>query len=160
LQVIARQRGTAASAEDRAALKAAQAEIPAYPDVRPGLERLRRAGFRLAALTNSTKEAATKLLGNAGIGEMFEEILSADAVERYKPSREAYEYAARTLNVTLGEIVLVAAHGWDIAGALSVGCNAVFVARPGKALSPGSPDPQFRARDVAALAEQLVSEHA
>ncbi len=157
LQVIALQRGAEASADDRAALKSAQEKISAYADVRPGLERLGEAGFTVATLTNSTKHAATKLLEHAGLEDSLDSVLSADSVERYKPAREAYEYAARELDVKPGGILLVAAHAWDIAGARAAGCKAAFIARPEKALSPGTPQPQFRARDIVDLAGQLVS---
>ena len=158
LQMLAAQQGREASAEDRAALKEAQAKIPAHPDVRPGLERLKQAGFTLATLTNSTKQSAEKLLEYAGIRDQFDHVLSADAVARYKPAREAYEYAATELGVKTRGIVLVAAHAWDVAGAMAAGCEAAFVARPDKVLSPGGKAPRFKADDVSALAERLIAE--
>lgn len=96
---------------------------------------------------------------NAGIRDQLEEVLSADAVERYKPAREAYEHAAEKLDVKPGDIVLVAAHAWDVTGAIAAGCQAAFVARPEKVLSPGAPKPQFEARDILALAEQIAAKH-
>lgn len=155
LQMLAMQQGREASAEDRAALKKAQGEIPVYPDVRPGLTRLKEAGFIIAMLTNSAKKSAEKLLEHGGIHELFDQVLSADAVERYKPAREAYEYAAAELGVTTKDIVLVAAHAWDIAGAMAAGCSAAFVSRPEKILNPGGRKPRFQASDIATLARQL-----
>ena len=160
LQMLAAQRGSEASADDRAALKVAQTKIRAYPDVRPGLMRLKQAGFTLAILSNSTKAAAETLLENAGIRDQFDEVLSADAVERFKPAREAYEYAARMLGVKPGEVLLVAAHAWDIAGAMAAGWRAAFVTRPEKVLSPGGPNPQFMSGDVSVLADAIVSKYA
>lgn len=156
LQMLAMQEGREASAEDRAALKKALAAIPAYPDARPGLTRLKEAGFTVATLTNSAKQSAEKLLERAGIHELFDQVLSADAVKRYKPARAAYEYAAEELGVKTKDIVLVAAHAWDIAGAMAAGCSAAFVSRPQKTLNPGGRRPQFQATDVAALARQLI----
>lgn len=98
LQMIAAQRGGEASADGRTTLKEVLGQIPAYADVRPGLEQLKQAGFTVATLTNSTEKSATKRLEHAGLRELFDHILSADAVERYKPAREAYEYAAKQLD--------------------------------------------------------------
>jgi 2-haloacid dehalogenase len=103
--------------------------LPAHPDVAEALDRLK--DFTLVALTNSPLEGVTAGLEFAGIAGRFDAILSADQVRALKPRRQAYEYAANTLGVALGDIRLVAAHGWDIAGALAAGCRAAFVRRPG-----------------------------
>ncbi len=160
LQMLAAQQGREAGAEDRARLEEGIAKLTAHPDVRPGIERLKQAGFTVATLTNSGKKSATMHLEHAGIRDLFDEVLSVDAVERYKPAREAYEYAAKELKVGLGDIVLAAAHAWDIAGALAAGCKTAFVRRPEKVLSPGGEGPQFEAQDVRELAEQLLARHA
>ena len=52
--------------------------------MRRSLERLRRAGFRLGTLTNSTKATADAQLRNSGLGDLFELTLSADEVGRLK----------------------------------------------------------------------------
>ncbi|CAN5856323.1 haloacid dehalogenase type II [soil metagenome] len=157
LQMIAPREGVAVSAEDRETLKHALGRIPAYPDVRPGLERLRESGFTIATLTNSTAKSATALLDHAGIYELFDHVLSADTGQHYKPAREAYEYAAKKLRVNVSGIMLVAAHDWDVAGAMAAGAAAAFVERPEKVLSPGRPKPQFQSPDVRELAEQIVA---
>ena len=159
LQMLAMQQGREASAQDRAALKEAQMRLPAHPDVRPGLVRLKAAGFRLAVLSNSTEKSSKALLKLAGLDDQLEQVLSADTVERHKPAREAYEYAARELGVKAKEIVLVAAHAWDVAGAMAAGCGAAFVERPEKVPNPGNKKPQFQAGDITALAEQIVAKH-
>ena len=159
LQMLALQQRREASAEDRTALKEALAKIPAYPDVRPGLERLKAAGFVVTTLTNSTEKGAEKLLEQAGLRPLFDHVLSVDDVECYKPARQAYEYAAKELDVKPGELLLVAAHSWDIAGALAAGCRAAFIERPEKVMNPEGPQPEISARDVRDFAEQLVAKH-
>jgi len=158
LRMLADARGTALGPDDGALLKDALGRIPAYPDVCPGLERLRAAGFTVATLTNSTQRSAERLLEHAGLRPLFDHVLSADTVRRYKPAREAYAYAARELDVGLDAIVLVAAHAWDVAGAMAAGCTAAFVARPQKALSPEQ-QPAFSAPGVEELAGQLVARY-
>lgn len=157
LQMLAAQREREASVDDRTRLEESIAGLTVYPDVRPGLERLKQAGFTVATLTNSGRKSATTHLERAGVRALFDEVLSVEAVERYKPAREAYEYAAKALKVDLGDILLVAAHGWDIAGAKAAGCDAAFLARPGKALSPHGPEPKYQARDLVRLAETIAA---
>ncbi len=158
LQMLAQQQGRETSPDDRAALKDALAKIPAYPDVSPGLTRLKEAGFTIATLTNSSVESADRLLGVAGLRQQFDAVLSVDAVKRFKPARETYEYAAKDLGVKPGDILLVAAHAWDIAGAMAAGCEAAFIARPEKVLSPSGPEPKYQAADLTMLAERVCAD--
>ena len=51
---------------------------------------------------------------------------------------------------------LVAAHAWDVLGALRAGCAAAFVARPGKVLFPLGPQPDIVGPDFNAVARQIV----
>jgi 2-haloacid dehalogenase len=129
--------------------------LPPHPDVAPALDRL--ADFRLVALTNSTLEVATAQLEFAGIAGSFEDILSADQVRALKPRAEAYQHVASTLDVPLGEVRLVAAHGWDITGALAAGCRAAFVRRPGQALIPVGDQPDVVGDDLLEVAEKILS---
>src|SRR5439155_1315735 len=57
--------------------------------------------------------------------------LSADDAKRLKPAKEAYERAAKLVGVPIADVRLIAAHDWDVAGALRAGASAAFVARPG-----------------------------
>jgi 2-haloacid dehalogenase len=144
LAMIAARRGVDLSDQDRQAILGAMRQLPPHPDVRDGLERLQSAGLRLAALTNSTAEVAEAQITNAGLRDYFEQVLSADTVHRLKPAPEPYRMAAQRMGVDVGGIRLIAAHAWDVAGALHAGCAAAFVARPGMVL-----DPLFEAPDVA-----------
>jgi 2-haloacid dehalogenase len=56
----------------------------------------------------------------------------------------------------LGDVRLVAAHAWDIAGALAAGCAAAFVARPGKVLSPIGDQPDIARGDLLEVADRII----
>ena len=87
LDMTAARRNVSLSATDRRQIMASVRSLPAHPDVQPALERLRAAGFRLAALTNSTVEVAQEQLHNAGLDTYFEQVLSADMVRRLSHRR-------------------------------------------------------------------------
>jgi 2-haloacid dehalogenase len=131
LQMVAKREGVDLSDEDRQRILGGMRELPAHPEVTESLQRLRDAGLRLATLTNSTQQVAEAQMENSGLRGYFEQILSADAVGRLKPAPEPYRMAAGSLGVGVEGIRLVAAHAWDVAGALRAGCAAAFVARPG-----------------------------
>src|SRR5262245_58151376 len=82
LTMVAARRGVDLVGEDRRLLLGGMRSLPPHPDVRPALERLRAAGLRLATLTNSTAEVAEAQLAHAGLTDLFELRLSADAVRR------------------------------------------------------------------------------
>ncbi len=86
LEMVAARRGVALGDGDRQAVREGMRRLPPHPEVRAGLERLRDAGLRLATLTNSTAEVGEAQLTNAGLRDLFEQALSADAVRRLKPA--------------------------------------------------------------------------
>jgi 2-haloacid dehalogenase len=136
-------------------LREGMTSLPPHSDVRPALERLNGAGVRLATLTNSTLEVAEAQLRFAGIRELFEASLSADSVRRLKPAPEPYRHTAEQLGVPIGDVLLVAAHAWDVAGAMAAGARAAFVARPGMVRDPRGREPDLVVADLAELAERL-----
>jgi 2-haloacid dehalogenase len=156
LEMTARRNGVELAADDRDAILGTMRQLPPHPEVPAALQRLREAGLRLSALTNSTEAVATAQLTNAGLAPLFERILSADAARRLKPAREAYENAAAELGVGVGDTRLVAAHAWDIAGALRAGAAAAFVARPGMVLDPLVQAPDVIGADLAEVAERII----
>jgi 2-haloacid dehalogenase len=157
LTLVARRRGVVLADGDRHRLLGGMRRLPPHPDVRPALERLRAAGLRLATLTNSTADVAEAQLAHAGLSELFDLRLSVDAVRRLKPAPEAYQMAAEQLGVALGGVRLIAAHSWDIAGALRAGCAAAFVARPGMFLDPLAPVPDVVGADMGAVVGQILA---
>jgi 2-haloacid dehalogenase len=130
--------------------------LPPHADAPAALARLRDGGFTLAALTNSPLDVAHDQLRNARLDERFDAILSADQVRALKPRREPYELVPRTFDVALPDVRLVAAHAWDVAGALAAGCAAAFVARPGMVLSPAGERPDIVGADLAAVADAIL----
>jgi len=129
--------------------------LPAHPDVRDGLQTMRDAGLRLVTLTNSAPAAVQQQLTNAGLIAFFERSFSVDTVRRFKPAAEAYQLVADSLGISIDRLRLVAAHAWDIVGALRAGCAAAFVARPGKVLYPLGPKPDITGPDSGASPSRL-----
>ncbi|WP_299759063.1 haloacid dehalogenase type II [uncultured Pontibacter sp.] len=131
-------------------------ETQPHPDVIPGLKKLKEAGFRLATLTNSPAKSSIPHLEQVGLKSYFEETFSVDSVEKFKPHGSPYQYAADQLGVAIGDVMMVAAHGWDMAGALRGGLRAAFISRPGQALYPLAPEPELTAPNLLELADMLV----
>jgi 2-haloacid dehalogenase len=156
LAITAAREGVALTPEVRRGIVQGLERLPAFPEVAPALGALRDAGVRLAALTNSTKRMARAQLTFAGLFPLFEQVLSVEAVKRYKPAPEPYRYAARQLNVKPSGMYMVAAHAWDTGGAAAAGLKTVFVKRPGKILTPGAPKPDLQVSDLSELARRFA----
>jgi len=139
---------------------AGMAELPPHHDVRPAVERIRAAGLRTATLTNSPPHLVTAQLAFAGIADLFDTVMSVDPVGRFKPHPDVYRFGARRLGVPIDATRLVAAHDWDVTGAIRAGGSAAFVARPGMALSAASESPDIVGSDLEEVATQIVASDA
>ncbi|MDZ4267021.1 MAG: haloacid dehalogenase type II [Mycobacterium sp.] len=130
--------------------------LPAWPDVRAGLDELRHTHIT-STLSNGHVALLVDLTRHADL--RFDCVLSAELSRAYKPARAAYLTAANLLGVDPGELMLVAAHPWDLDGARAAGLRTAFVARPLE-YGPGStqhPDPgaDLSAFDLPELAQLL-----
>lgn len=140
---------------EKAGILSKMGELPPHEDVKEGLQKLKEAGFRLATFTNSAQKVADKQLEHAGIAHFFEKSLSVDPLELYKPELAAYKEALRQLGAEAESTLFVAAHGWDMAGAIQAGLQTAFIKRQGKSLYPLAPSPTFTAGTLLDLARQL-----
>jgi 2-haloacid dehalogenase len=155
LRMLAARRAMTLDPADADTIVGSMSRLPPYPEVKAALTGLANAGYQLVALTNSVKAVAEAQLTNAGLRECFAQVLSADQVQRLKPAPEPYHLVARQCGVAIGEVRLIAAHAWDIAGALAAGCRGAFVTRPGMVLSPLGAQPDIIARDIQDVADQI-----
>jgi len=157
LDMTASAHGKTLRADDRTRILQGTLSLPAHPDVKDGLQRLKNAGFRMVTLTNSAPSGVTQQLKNAGLTELFERSFSVDAVKKYKPAADTYQYVAREVGVATTGLRMIAAHAWDVHGALRAGCAAAFISRPGHALFPVGPAPDIVAPDLRAAADRIIA---
>lgn len=157
LDMLASGRGVSLQGERRTALLGGLRQLPPHAEVPASLSRLNEAGLRLVSLTNSTLAVSQAQLAHAGLNSSFERQFSADTVRRLKPALEPYQMVAQGLGVPLADLCLVAAHTWDIAGALKAGCSAAFLARPGMVLDPFATPPSFVGTNLSEIADQVLA---
>ncbi len=157
LQMVARNQGIDLDEAQAKKAVAPLRALPPHPDVLPALERLGGAGYRLFALTNSSEDAVAEQLHSAGLEGLFEAALSVESVGLYKPHPGVYQWAARSAGAEMAECLMVAAHGWDVAGAAWAGMQSAFVARPGQQPFPLGPDRELDVVSFTELADRLVA---
>jgi 2-haloacid dehalogenase len=103
--------------------------LDTFPDVKPGLELLRARGLRLAILSNGEPTMLERVMSHAGIGSLFDVVISADDVRVFKPSPRVYRAAVDRLQTDGQALGFVSSNSWDIQGAASVGLNTFWVQR-------------------------------
>ena len=157
LLMIAERHGRTVTDEDATAMVNRMSSLPAHPEVAEALARLRATPLKVVALVNSLASVGEAQLTNAGIREYFDQVISADSVKHLKPAPEPYQAVARAFDVDLADVRLVAAHSWDVSGALAAGCKAAFVARPGMVVSPIGERPDIIGPDIAAVVYQIIA---
>ena len=129
-----------------------------WPDVPTALHAL-HAKYTLAILSNMSAATQAALAGHACLH--FDRMLSAETVRQYKPSPVVYQMAVANLDIAPGEILMVAAHKYDLEAARGQGLRTAFVARPFEMGPNGDVDStpdssfDFNATSFIDLAEQL-----
>lgn len=104
-------------------------QLDAHPDAGPAMEKARRAGVRVATLSNGSAEGARGLLRRNGLDAHVSEVLSIDDARRWKPHRDAYLTAVGKLGLAPAEVALVAVHSWDVHGARAAGLRSGWCSR-------------------------------
>jgi 2-haloacid dehalogenase len=154
--MLAERLGAEVTDDDATAMVARMNSLPPHPEVADALQMLRGTDLTVVALTNSVASVAESQLANAGLRPLFDAVMSADSVGHLKPAREPYAAVAEAYGVEIAEVRLVAAHWWDVAGAMRAGCRAAFVARPTMPLSPAWPRPDIVEPDIAGVVRRIV----
>jgi len=127
-----------------------------HPEVAEGLKILKQKGFKLVSFTNSSNNAVGQQLKNAEIDSFFDESISVEDYGKFKPDQGVYHWAARKLQIQNKDCMLVAAHGWDIAGALWAGWQGAFISRPGQQLFPLAPKPEINEPNLLNIARRIL----
>jgi 2-haloacid dehalogenase len=156
LQLVAKRRRVDLDGVTATRIVSQLASLPAHRDVAPALERLVDAGFGVAVLTNGSTETANAQIENAGLTAFIQRVISVEEVGRFKPDPATYRHAAQVMDVSVSESMLVAAHDWDVTGAMKAGAQGAYVQRSGSFWSLPTPMPSVVGKDLEEIADQLA----
>jgi 2-haloacid dehalogenase len=113
----------------RKQLMDAYLSLAAFPDVVPGLEQLKGAGFKLAILSNGAPRMLQAAAKSAGVDRLLSRIISVDEIKIYKPSPRVYELAMKRLGTPREATGFVSSNAWDAAGAVNAGLPTFWINR-------------------------------
>ncbi|MCW2650141.1 MAG: 2-haloacid dehalogenase [Mycobacterium sp.] len=143
---------------ERDELTSAWQRLRPWPDVVPGLTRLKSA-FTLATLSNADVCAVVNISKRAGLP--WDAVFTAEMAGAFKPDPAVYRMAANYLGLAATRIMMVASHKYDIRAAGRLGFQTAFVARPLEFGVGGVTDVRYEeefdvnASDFLDLADQL-----
>ena len=130
-------------------------DLQPYDDAIEGLLSLGNR-YKLVALSNGEQWYLEKLLGN-NVPVEFDAIISVDQVGAFKPAPGIYRKAVQRLGCEPGEIMMVAAHAFDILGAQACGFRAAYVNRYKLPTEDSDYQPDIIVDDFVELAERLLT---
>lgn len=119
-----------------------------------GLDRLNQAGWKKIAVTNSSRELADTLLTRNGLAKYFETVISCDDLGMSKPHPRVYDEVKKHSS---GESWLVAAHAWDVGGAITAGMRAIWLSAKERIYPDFLPAPEMTAADLGSACGSLVA---
>jgi len=129
-----------------------------WPDSAPGLARL-KSRFMICTLSNGNIGLLADMAKHGRLP--WDCILSAEVFRAYKPDPATYLGVAKVFDVAPAEVMLVAAHHDDLAGARACGLRTAYIERPlefgagqPKDVSP-QPENELHAASLLALADLL-----
>ncbi len=120
-----------------------------FPEVPGVLGALRRAGFSTAILSNGSPAMLEEVVAGAGLGSLFDAVLSVDAVRVFKTDPRVYQYALDRLGLSASEVAFQSSNAWDAHAASDFGMRVVWCNRYGQRRErlPGAPDFEIRSLD-------------
>ena len=144
----------------RAHLNTVWHRLDPWPDAVAGLTRLKQS-YTICTLSNGNIGLLTNMAKRAGLP--WDCILSAEVFHAYKPDPATYLGVAKVFDLEPREVMLVAAHHDDLAGARGCGLQTAYIERPlefgaahVKDVSP-KPENDWHARSIEHLAELLAA---
>ena len=142
----------------RQQLNRAWHRLDPWGDAVAGLTRL-KTRFTLTTLSNGNIGLLTHMAKRAGLP--WDCILSAEVFRAYKPDPATYLGVAKVFDLPPSQVMLVAAHHDDLAGARSCGLRTAYIERPlefgvrhPKDVSP-QPDNDLHCTSLLDLADRL-----
>lgn len=120
--------------------------LSAFPEVPDTLRRLKEAGYITAILSNGSPAMLEAAICGAGLRDLLDAVLSADAVKVFKTHPRVYEYALQQLGVRAEQITFQSSNAWDAFAASAFGMRVVWCNRYGQRRErlPGAPDHEVR----------------
>ncbi|WP_019140898.1 haloacid dehalogenase type II [Noviherbaspirillum massiliense] len=121
--------GVELTLEAQTQLMGQYAKLEAFPENLEVLSQLQALGMKLAILSNGNPQMLEAAVAAVGMQGLFSQLLSVDAVRKFKTAPEAYQLGPDVFGVSPKNILFVSSNGWDICGASWFGYRTYWINR-------------------------------
>lgn len=132
-------------------------ELPPHGDVEPALISLARARIPAYAFTHGSAAAARDALDRAGLRTYLRGVLSSEEIRAFKPPARVYHWACQQVEAPSERVALVAAHSWDVHGAVRAGLIGGLATRLEGAVPDTVVRPHVSAERLDVVVERLLA---
>lgn len=141
--------------EDAAGLLALMAELNIYPDVLPGLKKMRELGYKLVPHT----QLSSGILKRALLSRFnFDRYFTSESFGLYKPHRMLYLKALEAMGLDQSEVLYVTSNQFDVFASKGIGFRTAWVNRWSEQLEPYGETPNWRVKDFVELGKLWETE--
>jgi 2-haloacid dehalogenase len=127
-----------------------------HPETSAALHRLKDAGIPLAIMSNGSHKSIAQVVNNSSMGWAFDELISVEDVQVFKPHPKVYELAERRMGHAREHILLVSANGWDASAASLFGFPVCWVNRQLGPFDVLGATPTVVTEDLGAMADWVL----
>ncbi|MBT2572070.1 haloacid dehalogenase type II [Planococcus sp. ISL-110] len=122
-----KENGLKSSEQNEEQLLEAYLHLPLYAEVEEVLAQLK--DKNLVVFSNGSHNMLDPLIENAGLADVFDQVLSIDEIKQFKPAPESYQYALEKLGLESREVLFMSSNGWDVSGAKNFGFQTAWINR-------------------------------
>lgn len=115
----------------REKLMGAYLALAPFPEVPAMLDKLKKAGKRLAILSNGNPEMLDPMVEASGLADKFEAVISVDAAKVFKVDPRTYDLVKKQTGVSADKVCFLSSNCWDAHGAALYGFKTLWVNRGG-----------------------------
>ncbi|GAA5129098.1 HAD-IA family hydrolase [Pseudonocardia adelaidensis] len=132
-------------------------ELPPHPDVEPALMALARARIPAFGFTHGTESVACDALDKAGLRTYLRDTFSTERIASFKPPARVYHWACQRVELAPEKVALVAAHSWDVHGAVRAGLIGGLATRLEGAVPDVVERPHVAAERLDTVVDRLIA---
>lgn len=131
-------------------------KLAPHPEMPASLRRLKDAGLPLAICSNGSRHSITQVVGNSAMKWAFDQIISVEEVQVFKPHRQVYLLAEAKAGFAREEVLFVSSNAWDASAAALFGFPVCWVNRTGAPFDELGATPAVVVRDLAEMADWVL----
>ena len=131
-------------------------ELHPHADVQKAFDRAHEREAQVVLLTNGTLRNTEQLVERGDLKDSVDGIVSISEFELWKPAQTVYLRAAERYGHAAEETGMIAAHAWDLQGALAAGLQAGWIQRQDALYHPAMRQPQVQGEELTDVVDRLL----